>query len=96
MIKKKTDKNKADGKDIAKPRAVFPVLKGQEMELEITGLGSTGEGVGRFREIAVFVPGALPGEKVPFCQFEPGQGCLTSRFLPAGSPCRASRTRPGG
>ncbi|MBR4908185.1 MAG: 23S rRNA (uracil(1939)-C(5))-methyltransferase RlmD [Acidaminococcaceae bacterium] len=41
-----------------------PVQKGQEMELEITGLGSTGEGVGRFKDIAVFVPGALPGETV--------------------------------
>ena len=44
--------------------AAFPVRQGQEMELEITGLGSTGEGVGRFKDIAVFVPGALPGERV--------------------------------
>ena len=42
----------------------FSVQKGQEMELDITGLGSTGEGVGRFRDIAVFVPGALTGERV--------------------------------
>ena len=64
MMKKNPDKNKSDSKDPAKFRAVSPVLKGQEMELEITGLGSAGEGVGRFRDIAVFVPGALPGEKV--------------------------------
>ena len=63
-MKKNPDKNKSDSKDPAKFRAVSPVLKGQEMELEITGLGSAGEGVGRFRDIAVFVPGALPGEKV--------------------------------
>ncbi len=48
----------------AKTVSDFPVQKGQEMELEITGLGSGGEGVGRYREIAVFVPGALPGETV--------------------------------
>ena len=42
----------------------FPVQKGQAIELEITGLGSNGEGVGRFKEVAVFVPGALPGETV--------------------------------
>ena len=41
-----------------KPASVFSVQKGQEMELEITGLGSAGEGVGRYRDIAVFVPGA--------------------------------------
>ena len=64
MMKNNPDKNKSDSKDPAKFRAVSPVLKGQEMELEITGLGSAGEGVGRFRDIAVFVPGALPGEKV--------------------------------
>jgi len=44
--------------------AGFPVSKGQEMELEITGLGSSGEGVGRFKDVAVFVPGSLPGETV--------------------------------
>ena len=44
--------------------SAFPVIKGQEMEIEITGMGSTGEGIGRFRDIAVFVPGALPGEAV--------------------------------
>ena len=64
MMKKKPDKNKSDSKEPAKSRAVSPVLKGQEIELEITGLGSAGEGVGRFKDIAVFVPGALPGEKV--------------------------------
>lgn len=42
----------------------FPVQKGQEMELEITGLGSAGEGVGRYKDVAVFVPGALPCETV--------------------------------
>ena len=47
-----------------KPTAVFSVQKGQEMEITITGLGSAGEGVGRFNDIAVFVPGALPGETV--------------------------------
>ena len=58
--KKTTDKTK----EIKIIAPVFPVRKGQEMEIEITGLGSTGEGVGRFKDIAVFVPGALPGETV--------------------------------
>ena len=47
-----------------KPTSGFSVQKGQEMEITITGLGSAGEGVGRFKDIAVFVPGSLPGETV--------------------------------
>ena len=35
-------------------------LQGKELELTITGLGSSGEGVGRYEGMAVFVPGALP------------------------------------
>ncbi len=63
---KNANKNQSDKKRKESLKAVpaFSVQKGQEMELEITGLGSTGEGVGRFRDIAVFVPGALTGEKV--------------------------------
>ena len=62
----KANKIKSDKKIIKSSRiqSAFSVQKGQEIELEITGLGSTGEGVGRFRDIAVFVPGALTGERV--------------------------------
>lgn len=42
----------------------LPVQKGQELELTINGLGSAGEGVGRYQGIAVFVPGALTGEVI--------------------------------
>lgn len=41
-----------------------PVERGGRYELEITGLGHSGEGVGRYHGFTVFVPGALPGEKV--------------------------------
>jgi 23S rRNA (uracil1939-C5)-methyltransferase len=41
-----------------------PVVKNQQIELEITDLGSAGEGVGRFEGYALFVPGALVGERV--------------------------------
>lgn len=37
---------------------------GTEWTLAITSLGSHGEGVGRLDGLAVFVPGALPGERV--------------------------------
>lgn len=42
----------------------LPVRRGQEVTLEITDLASNGEGVGRYQGFTVFVPGALPGERV--------------------------------
>ena len=59
-----TGKKVKSKNEIGKVHPVLSVLKGQELEIEIIGLGSTGEGVGRFADIAVFVPGALPGETV--------------------------------
>ena len=42
----------------------IPVQKGKKYEIEIHSLGSTAEGVGRFKDFTVFVPYTLPGEKV--------------------------------
>ena len=42
-----------------------PAFKQKEhIELTITGLGSSGEGVGKINGFTFFVPGALPGERV--------------------------------
>lgn len=40
------------------------IKEGQTVELEIDNLAGGGEGVGRWQGRAVFVPGALPGERV--------------------------------
>ena len=40
------------------------VAVGQTISLEITGLNHSGEGVGRYEGLAVFVPGTVPGEAV--------------------------------
>lgn len=45
-------------------KKILPVQKGELIEMSITGLGSSGEGVGKYQGFTVFVPGALPGEKV--------------------------------
>ena len=45
-------------------RANIPVQKGEVIEINITGLGSSGEGVGKYQGFTVFVPGALPTETV--------------------------------
>lgn len=45
-------------------KGVPPVRRGQEVTLEIADLASNGEGVGRHEGFTVFVPGALPGEKI--------------------------------
>lgn len=41
-----------------------PVKKGDNIKLQIAGLGSSGEGVGRYDGFTVFVHGALPEETV--------------------------------
>ncbi|MEX2104344.1 MAG: 23S rRNA (uracil(1939)-C(5))-methyltransferase RlmD [Bacilli bacterium] len=41
-----------------------PVVKNQQVELDIHGLGHDGEGVGRVEGFTIFIPGALPGERV--------------------------------
>jgi len=41
-----------------------PAAIGERLELDIDGLGHDGQGVGRWQGLAVFVPGALPGERV--------------------------------
>lgn len=43
--------------------ARLPVQKNQEIELAIHALGSEGQGIGRYEGYALFVEGALPGER---------------------------------
>lgn len=45
-------------------KAIIPVKKGDVIEMKITGLGSSGEGVGKHQGFTVFVQGALPEETV--------------------------------
>ncbi len=41
-----------------------PVTKNQEVEIDIENIGSNGEGIGRVEGFAVFVEGAIAGERV--------------------------------
>ncbi|WP_346356272.1 23S rRNA (uracil(1939)-C(5))-methyltransferase RlmD [Azotosporobacter soli] len=43
---------------------IIPVVKEREYEIEISGLGHSGEGVGKYQGFTVFVPYALPQETV--------------------------------
>lgn len=45
-------------------KSKLPVEKGEVISLEIGGLTHEGNGVGRCRGLAVFVPGAVPGDTV--------------------------------
>lgn len=42
----------------------IPVHAGRDYSIDIHDLGSHGEGIGRYEGFTVFVPGALPGERV--------------------------------
>lgn len=47
-----------------KNKPVCPVAKNDSIEMEIHDLGTQGEGIGRYKDYTLFVPGALPGETV--------------------------------
>ena len=42
----------------------IPLRAGQQVELEVNGLTHEGEGVARYQGYTVFVPEALPGDRV--------------------------------
>lgn len=49
---------------MSKQQVTAPVEAGKTYNITITGLGHSGEGVGRYQDFTVFVPGALPGEQI--------------------------------
>lgn len=51
------------------------------IEVNITGLGSSGEGVGKADGFTVFVHGALPGEKVSVKLFQVKKSYASGRIL---------------
>lgn len=48
--------------DMSTTGTVAPLRPGQIIELPVHGLGHSGEGVGRFQGLTVFVPGGAPGD----------------------------------
>jgi 23S rRNA (uracil1939-C5)-methyltransferase len=41
-----------------------PLKQGDLIELELTDLNDSGDGVGRFRDLVIFVPGTVPGDRI--------------------------------
>ncbi|MFZ5651600.1 MAG: 23S rRNA (uracil(1939)-C(5))-methyltransferase RlmD [Bacillota bacterium] len=70
---------------------VLPVKKGERIDLEITGVTHSGEGVGRYMGAAVFVPGAVPGEKVRAEVAEIKKSFAVARLLEITGPSPARR-----
>ena len=62
--RKQQHSSKAAGPTEHEARRDLPVALHDVIELEIVGLAHEGEGVGRFGGFTLFVPGALPGERV--------------------------------
>jgi len=63
-VGKSSTKRKRGGQQTVLPPREYPVQLGQQVELEITGLNHEGAGVGRHEGYTLFVPKALPGERV--------------------------------
>ncbi|MDQ2097290.1 MAG: 23S rRNA (uracil(1939)-C(5))-methyltransferase RlmD [Tychonema bourrellyi B0820] len=49
---------------ILSQKPVNPCQQGQLIEIDITDLADTGDGIGRFEQLVVFVPDTVPGDRV--------------------------------
>lgn len=58
------DAGRRGGPGATAPAAAGGVRVGERLTLAITGIGHNGAGIGRHKEIAVFVPFACPGDEV--------------------------------
>lgn len=63
------------------------------MTLDITDIGDDGEGIGRFEGLTVFVPGALPGDKVTCKPYENKKSYAKARLIKIEKPSK-NRVEP--
>lgn len=61
--------------------ARIPVIKNQEYEIQIDNIGVNGEGIGRINDFTMFIPGALPGEKVKIKAIKVGKSYGYGKLL---------------
>ncbi len=70
-------------------KRVPPVKKNDTLSLDITTLNSEGQGVGRVEGYALFVPGALPRERVQVSIIKTGANYGVARLLSIETPAEA-------
>ena len=70
-----------------------PVERNDDIILEINALGAEGEGIGRVDGYAVFVPGALPGERVAAHIIKANSGYGVGKLMEVLSPAQ-ERVQP--
>lgn len=62
-----------------------PVRRGQLISLYIKDVSSKGDGVGKYDDFAVFVPGAEEGEKVRVKITEVKKNCAVGKIIKIGN-----------
>lgn len=65
------------------------IQRNQNYTLNITALGSEGQGIGHIDGYTVFVPGAIPPERVEVCIIKPGKGYGVAKLQRIISPSAA-------
>ncbi len=73
---------------------MVPVNQGQEIETVIEGYGHEGEGVGRYQDFTLFIPGALKGETVKVQVLEVKKNYARGKVLQVINTV-PERTKPG-
>lgn len=66
----------------------------EHIEITITGLGSSGEGVGKVKGFTYFIPGALPGERVTAAVTAKRKTTAWDAWKRSWSPVRTESHRP--
>ena len=74
-------------------KSTIPVEKGKSYEIDIYSLGTNGEGVGRYDEFTIFVPGALSREHVRIRIEDAKKSYATGTLLEILRPS-SDRTKP--
>lgn len=69
----------------------LPLQKAEKISLQINGIAHSGDGVGRYHELAVFVPGTIPGDTVLAEVVDLKKNFARARLLEVTGPSPARR-----
>ena len=72
----------------------LPFSSGERFTADINGLTHSGEGVGRYREVPVFIPGAIPGDRVDAVIRQVKRNFARGELLAVSKPAPARQTPP--
>jgi 23S rRNA (uracil1939-C5)-methyltransferase len=71
---------------MSKQQNTLPVRPGEQIQVQIHGLGHSGEGVGRYEGLTIFVPGGVPGDTLTVRILEAKKNYATAQIRSIDEP----------